>query len=178
MRKVLLAILALPFVILAGLLALGVVHTYRNSTGSMEPTLPLGARFATILTKRADRGDIVTFVYPPNASVLYCTRVVAVGGDMVEIRAKRLFVNSKEVIEPYAFHDDSDVYPNRPSLPEPYRSRDWFGPFRVPVGTFFVLGDNRDRSSDSRYWGTVPQQNLLGRVVLVCSWSRGFWRPR
>jgi signal peptidase I len=101
---------------------------------------------------------------------------VAVGGDTVEIRSKRLFVNGQAVADPYAVHLDPTTYPPMPTLPEPYRSRDHFGPFHVPTGTYFVLGDNRDRSSDSRYWGVVPPELLHGRVVLVFSWRRGF-RP-
>ncbi|MEA2239484.1 MAG: signal peptidase [Thermoanaerobaculia bacterium] len=177
MRRILIAFVVLPFVVLSGLLWFGVVRIYRNTTGSMEPTLPMGARFLTILTSRANRGDIVAFVYPLDPQVLFDKRVVAVGGDVVEIRDKRLFVNGNELNERYAVHADTTVYPNNKLLPEPYRSRDHFGPFRVPAGTYFVLGDNRDESSDSRYWGTVPRENIRGRVVLAFSWSRGFWKP-
>ena len=177
MRRILLGVVVSPFVILISLMSFGVVRTYRNPTGSMEPTLPVGARFATILTTKANRGDIVSFNYPLDPQVLMGKRVVAVGGDVVEIRAKRLFVNGSEVNERYAVHTDATVYPNDKLLPEPYRSRDWFGPFRVAAGTYFVLGDNRDFSSDSRYWGTLPQENIRGRVVLVFSPSRGFWKP-
>ena len=143
----------------------------------MEPALPMGARFLTILTDGANRGDIVAFVYPLDPRVLFAKRVVAVGGDVVEIRDKRLFINGHEVKERYAVHTDPTVYPNDKLLPEPYRSRDHFDPFRVPAGTFFVLGDSRDQSSDSRYWGTVPRENIRGRVFLEFSWSRGFWKP-
>jgi signal peptidase I len=177
MRRILIAFVALPFVVLGGLLSFGVVRIYRNPTASMEPTLPVGARFLTILTNKADRGDIVAFVYPLDTRVLFGKRVVAVGGDVVEIRDKRLFVNGNEVNEHYAVHADPIIYPNNKLLPEPYRSRDHLDPFRVPNGTFFVLGDNRDQSSDSRYWGTVPRKNIRGRVFLAFSWSRGFWRP-
>ncbi|HEX7678864.1 MAG TPA: signal peptidase I [Thermoanaerobaculia bacterium] len=177
MRKVLLVLAAAVCCILLLLLSVGVFHIYRNPTGSMEPTIPVGARFVTIRATKVNRGDIVAFEYPLEPRVLFGKRVVAIGGDLVEIRAKRLFVNGDEVSEPYAVHADSVIYPNQKLLPEPYRSRDWFGPSRVPAGAFFVLGDNRDRSSDSRYWGPVPRQNLRGRVVLVFSWSRGFWKP-
>ena len=108
--------------------------------------------------------------------VVFAKRLVAVGGDTVEIRSKQLFVNGKSLAEPYAVHLDPTIYPASPTLPEPYRSRDHFGPYQVPTGSFFVLGDNRDSSSDSRYWGVVPAENLRGRVVLLFSWSRGFRR--
>ena len=168
---------ALPFVILSGALSAGFVRTYRTSTASMEPALPPGSRMVAIQTKTVSRGDIVTFLYPLDPQATFAKRVVAVGDDEIEIRAKHLFVNGKEVSERYATHADPVVYPQRASLPEPYRSRDWYGPFRVPYGTVFVLGDNRDRSADSRYWGPVPLENIRGRVVAAFSWSRGFWKP-
>jgi signal peptidase I len=59
------------------------------------------------------------------------------------------------------------IYPRSPTLPEPYKSRDQFGPVTVSANTFFVLGDNRDRSSDSRYWGTVPRNLIRGRVIHI-----------
>lgn len=176
-EKIFLAFIVAPFVVLFGFLASGAVRTYRNPTGSMEPTIPAGSRFITIRTDTANRGDIISFRYPLNPNVWFAKRVVGVGGDIVEIRAKHLFVNGKEVTEPYAVHVDSTTYPKLSFLPEPYRSRDHFGPLRLQPRTFFVLGDNRDQSSDSRYWGAVPQENVRGRVILLYSWSRGFWRP-
>jgi len=173
-----LLIVLLPFVILAVVFSAGFVRTYRNSTSGMEPTLPMGSRIAAIPTKSIRRGDLVTFVYPLDPRVTFAKRIVALGGDVVEIKGKRLFVNGKEIDEPYAVHADSVTYPRDERLPEPYRSRDWFGPYSVPAGMLFVLGDNRDRSADSRYWGTVPQENVRGRVVVAFSWSRGFWKPR
>ena len=62
------------------------------------------------------------------------------------------------------------IYPPKPQLPEPYRSRDQFGPYTVPEGQYFAMGDNRDRSSDSRYWGTVPRSMIKGRAFMVY-WS-------
>lgn len=177
-ERFLLAFVALPFVLLSGVLASGaVVRTYRIVSGSMEPTLPMGSRLVSMRATSASSGEIITFTYPLNPAVTFVSRVVAVGGDTVQIWGKRLLVNGKEVAEPFVVHGDPTVYPNNPNLPEPYRSRDYFGPFRVPPGTFFVLSDNRDRASDSRYWGGVPQANLRGRVILLYSWSRGFWKP-
>jgi signal peptidase I len=79
-------------------------------------------------------------------------------------------VNGTALNEPYVLHDDPQVYPLQPALPEPYRSRDQFGPFKVPAGQYFAMGDNRDRSSDSRYWGTVPRTMIKGRAFMVY-WS-------
>ncbi|HEV7427971.1 MAG TPA: signal peptidase I [Thermoanaerobaculia bacterium] len=152
----------------------GMVRTYRSTTGSMEPTLPIGDRMIAVRTGVVNRGDIVAFEYPLERDVVFAKRVVAVAGETVEIRAKRLLVNGAAVEEPYAVHLDPAIYPAMASLPEPYRSRDNFGPLQVPPGAYFVLGDNRDRSSDSRYWGVVPRENIKGRLVFLFSWSRGF----
>ncbi|MBV8544216.1 MAG: signal peptidase I [Acidobacteria bacterium] len=177
LERLLIALAVLPFVILFGLLATGTVRTYRNLTGSMEPTIPIGDRMIAMPTGSVHRGDIIVFDYPlQQPNVAFAKRVVAVGGDTVEIRSRRLFVNGEAVAEPYAIHLDPITYPAMQTLPEPYRSRDHFGPYQAPPGTYFVLGDNRDRSSDSRYWGIVPGENLRGRVVLLFSWSSGFRR--
>jgi signal peptidase I len=176
LERLLIALAVLPFVILFALLATGIVRTYRSPTGSMEPTIPIGARIIAVRTSSVHRGDIIVFDYPLQPEVVFAKRVVAVGDDTVEIRSKQLFVNGKSVVEPYAVHLDPTIYVASPTLPEPYRSRDHFGPYQVPQGTYFVLGDNRDQSSDSRYWGVVPVENLRGRAVLSISWSHGFRR--
>jgi signal peptidase I len=176
LERLLIALAVLPFVILVALLATRTLRTYRIPTGSMHPAIPMGARIISMRTSSVHRGDIIVFDYPLQAGVVLAKRLVAVGGDTVEIRSKRLFVNGKSVVEPYAVHLDPTIYPASPTLPEPYRSRDHFGPYQVPQGTFFVLGDNRDQSSDSRYWGVVPVENLRGRAILSISWSHGFRR--
>jgi signal peptidase I len=155
-----------------------VMKTFRVPTGSMKPAIPVGSSVFVRPTKDVDIGDIIAFHYPPKPDVWQVKRIVAGGGDTVEIREKRLLVNGAEKNEPYVVHEDSEVYPNQPSLPEPYRSRDWYGPYRVPANTYFVLGDNRDATADSRYWGVVPHENVFGRVVFVIA-PDGFRRvPR
>jgi signal peptidase I len=176
LERLLLALAVLPFVVLFALLATGMVGTYRTLTASMNPTIPIGERMIAVRTGSVNRGDVIIFDYPLQPKVVLAKRLVAVGGDTVEIRSKELFVNGEAVGEPYAVHLDPTIYPASPTLPEPYRSRDHFGPYEVPKGTYFVLGDNRDRSSDSRYWGVIPGENLRGRVILLFSWSHGFQR--
>src|SRR5215212_5063368 len=95
---------------------------YRNVTAGMEPTLPVGTRIITVPADEVARGDIITFRYPLDPKVTFVQRVVAVGGDVVEIRAKALIVNGRELRESYAFHEDPQIYPDNPALPEPYRS--------------------------------------------------------
>jgi signal peptidase I len=154
-----------------------VMKTFRIPTGAMQPALPIGSTVFVRPTDDVHVGDITVFRYPRKPKVWFVMRAVAAAGDTVEIREKRLFVNGREKNEPYVRHEDATVYPNEPALPEPYRSRDWFGPYRVPAKSLFVLGDNRDRSSDSRYWGVVPRENVFGRVVYVIG-SDGMRRPR
>lgn len=155
----------------------GIVRSYRNSTGSMEPTLPIGSNMLVLRSDRANRGDIVVFRYPLDDRIIHVKRVIGVAGDVIEIRAKQLFVNGKRVDEPYVMHTDTATLPNLPDLPEPYRSRDNFGPYHVASGQLFVLGDNRDQSSDSRYWGSLGRKQVIGHPILLYSRARGVWRP-
>lgn len=143
------------------------IRTYRNATESMLPTWPKGSMLFVRTTKDVHVGDLAAFHYPLSPKVVFAKRIVAGANDEVEIRDKKLFVNGREVSEPYVIHDDPVVYPRQPALPEPYRSRDQFGPYRVPADSWFVLGDNRDRSADSRYWGCVEGAEMIGRVVYV-----------
>ena len=117
------------------------------------------------------RGDVVVFRYPPDPTRDFIKRCVGVAGDTIEIRNKQLHVNGEPVDESgYARHGDSRTYPASVFLNEEYRMRDNFGPFTVPEGELFFLGDNRDDSHDSRFWGTVSVRNVKGRALLVY-WS-------
>jgi len=116
------------------------------------------------------RGDIVVFRYPDNPEVDYVKRVIGLPGDVVTIRNKKVSINGTPLDEPYVLFEDPTTYPIEPALPEPYRSRDQFGPARVPDGHYFAMGDNRDRSSDSRFWGGVPRSHIKGRAFMVY-WS-------
>jgi signal peptidase I len=106
------------------------------------------------------RGDIIAFHYPVDPTLNFLKRVAAVGGDVVEIRDGILYVNAVPVREPYVQH--ARKWWQRPD--ENMNAR------MVPPGELFVLGDNRDNSDDSRYWGTVPEQNVIGEPLLVY-WS-------
>ena len=117
-----------------------------------------------------ERGDIVVFRYPKNPEVDYVKRVIGLPGDTITIRDKNVSVNGSPLDEQYVTHIDRRTFPNGMYLPEPYRSRDHFGPFEVPPGQYFAMGDNRDDSNDSRFWGTVPRANIKGRAFMVY-WS-------
>lgn len=125
------------------------------------PELPLvGVRLPRL--KRVRRGDIVAFRHPRDPQATFLKRAVAVGGDTVELREDVLYVNGAAVSEPYAVHRGR-------CLREQWR-RETTHVIRVPAGHIFVLGDNRDDSADSRYWGTVPEENVIGEPLLVY-WS-------
>ncbi len=104
-----------------------------------------------------NRQDIVAFRYPRDPTLIYVKRVIGLGGDQVEIRRNQVFLNGHQLPEPYTIHVNSTLREN-------------FGPIVVPVDHVFVMGDNRDNSSDSRFWGPVPTENVIGEPLLVY-WS-------
>ena len=122
------------------------------------PEIPLLNRRLPML-KTIRRGDIVVFRYPRNLDETFLKRVTAVGGDRVEIRDGVVYVNSRALDEPYALH--------RAPLHSAYEE---MGSVVVPQHSLFVMGDNRDNSSDSREWGFVPVRNVIGEPMFVY-WS-------
>ena len=122
------------------------------------PEIPL-VHWRLPILKTIRRGEIVVFRYPKNPSETYLKRVAAVGGDRLEIRDGVLYVNSQPVAEPYAVHH----------APVHNAHESW-GPTVVPSGSLFVMGYNRDNSSDSRDWGFVPVKNVIGEPLFVY-WS-------
>jgi signal peptidase I len=149
----------------------GLGISYRIPTSSMAPTLPLGS--SVIVNPWAyraaapQRGEIIVHIYPLQPKLTFVKRVIGVPGDVIEIRDKRVAINGGLIDEPYVVHEDPTVFPRSATLPEPYRSRDQFGPLTVGPDQFFLLGDNRDRSSDSRYYGAVPRNLIRGRVIHI-----------
>jgi signal peptidase I len=116
------------------------------------------------------RGDVLVFKFPEDPKRDFVKRVVGVPGDTVSIRDKELFLNQARQSEPRVFHSDDHVRADDPLLPASYRHRDQLAETRVPPGAFFALGDNRDDSNDSRFWGPVPAENVKGRPILIY-WS-------
>lgn len=116
------------------------------------------------------RGDVIVFRYPRDLREDWVKRVIGLPGETVTVRAKKVFIDGKALDEPYVYFDDARTYPAGVFLPEPYRSRDHFGPFTVPEGEYFVMGDNRDHSYDSRWWGSVGRSVIKGRALVVY-WS-------
>jgi signal peptidase I len=163
-----------------------VFQAFKIPTGSMEDNLKIGDHIIVnkfiygpdgngplenlFPLRDIKRGDIIVFRYPLQPDTDFVKRVIGMPGDTVEVRNKQVAINGLPLAEPYVIHEDPQVYPLQPALPEPYRSRDQFGPFTIPEGQYFAMGDNRDRSSDSRYWGTVPRTMIKGRAFMVY-WS-------
>lgn len=116
------------------------------------------------------RGDVIVFKFPEDPRRDFVKRAVALPADTVEIRDKTVFVNGRPEIEPRALHSDPRVWPDEQRVPEGMRRRDQIPPFPVPAQSYFALGDNRDNSYDSRFWGTVPASHLKGRPLVVY-WS-------
>ena len=173
------------------------VEAFQIPSGSMERTLLAGdflfvnkavfgaqipgtrARLPAFETPR--RGDVVVFAYPRNPDLNYVKRVIGVGGDTVEMRAGRVRVNGDPLAEPYVLRSDPTHDVMDPEFawqrgyfagaPDEARrlhpTRDNWGPLVVPTGKYFVLGDNRDNSADSRYWGFVDAAAVRGRPMVV-----------
>ncbi|MBV8207252.1 MAG: signal peptidase I [Acidobacteria bacterium] len=135
------------------------------------------------------RGDIVVFHYPIHPEQHFVKRVIGMPGDRVKLLHKQVFVNGHPLAEPYAVHITGDIQRYRDDFPQPFPVPDqnprWWvdmrkyvrdGELTVPPDQYFVLGDNRDNSEDSRYWGFVPRENVEGTPLLIY-WSMDPDRP-
>jgi len=152
-------------------------QAFKLPAGSMEPTLLIGDRLlvdrtaygihvgSTVIGARAPaRGDLIAFRYPKNPAMTYLKRVIGLPGERIEVRGKTVYVDGCRLDEPYAHYlsnSDGDLDGMSP-----------WGPEKVPAGHVFVLGDSRDRSLDSRFFGWVPIADLLGEAkVVYFSWE-------
>ena len=158
-------------------------------SGSMKPTLEIGdhilvnklsygvkvpyLRKTLIPTGEPKRGDIVVFIYPVDTTKDFIKRVIAVGGDVVEIKNKKVFVNDTLLADTHAVHNEEVIFPKS------IQPRDNFGPVKIPEGTIFVMGDNRDQSYDSRFWGFVRLEDVIGKAFIIYwSWDSDAFSPR
>jgi signal peptidase I len=111
-------------------------------------------------------GDVIVFQFPQDPSKDFIKRCIASGGQTVEVRDKQLVLDGKRQNEPYVIHTDPTVRPGG------YENRDNFGPQTIEPGKLFMMGDNRDNSNDSRYWGTLDMDLVKGRAMfLYWSWD-------
>lgn len=142
------------------------IRSWRIPSAAMQPTLEIGDFcFSSGLSAGHRTGDVIVFRYPLDRTVSFVKRVIATPGQSVEIRDKVVFVDGARLDEPYVQHIDRQILPD--SDASPMKTRDTLPPFRVPPGMLFVLGDNRDNSSDSRFWGFVPVDDVYGRVTKI-----------
>lgn len=169
-------------VILALIIRTFFVQAFKIPSGSMEDTLLIGdhllvSKFLygtkipftdTKILKIRDpkRGDVVVFEYPEDPSKDFIKRVVGTPGDVVEGKDKKVFVNGKLYENPHEIHKEQEI------IPKAQNPRDTFGPMTVPADSYFVMGDNRDRSYDSRFWGFVKSSKLKGKAFIkYWSWD-------
>ena len=176
--------------LISALLSAGVkTNAFNITSGSMEPALLVGdsilvneviygvkiplLRKTIIPVTDPKRDDLVVFIYPEDRSMTLIKRVIGVAGDKIEIVNKKIFINDKAYKDSYGVFKDSNV------LPQSVEPRDNFGPVTVPENSIFVMGDNRDESLDSRYWGFVDLQDVEGKAFIIYwSWDSDIHKPR
>lgn len=167
-------------VILALFIRTFVVQAFKIPSGSMEPTLLVGdhilvnkfiygiklpfVRKTIIPISTPKRDDVIVFIFPLDRSKDFIKRVIGLPGDRIEISGRKIYINGK-------LYEDKHGYYSSPSPSEGSR----FGPVTVPKGHLFVMGDNRDHSYDSRYWGFVPLEYVKGKAFIIY-WSWPHWR--
>ena len=176
-------------VILALIIRTFVVQAFKIPSGSMEDTLLIGDHLLVckfiygtkipftdkkiIKLRDPKRGDVIVFEYPEDPSKDFIKRVVGLPGDVVEGKDKKVFVNGKPFENPHEVHKESEI------VPKAQNPRDTFGPVAVPADSYFVMGDNRDRSYDSRFWGTVKSPKIKGLAFIkYWSWDNENFRVR
>ncbi len=170
-------------IILALFIRTFVVQAFKIPSLSMFPTLKIGdyllvskfiyglklpfAGTTLIPWKDPVRGDVIVFRYPVDTSKDYIKRVIGTPGDIVEVKNRVLFVNGVKVDDPHAHY-------LRPLSLDPKTKN--YGPVTVPAKSYFVMGDNRERSSDSRFWGFVDEKYILGKAFVIY-WSWDLQKP-
>jgi len=156
-------ILAILFTLLLRAYA---IQAYKIPTITMENTLLQGdytiGEKITYKLRSPQRGEILVFKYPLNRDKIFIKRCIAVPGDTVVVRDKLLYINGNAVPDyPGVKYTDPEL------LSAIYSNRDNCGPIIVPYGYIFVMGDNRDKSSDSRFWGSLPLKNIEAKPIFL-----------
>ena len=155
-----------------------VVQAFKIPTGSMESNLLIGDHLLVnkfvyglhpkfldkiLPYRQPKREDVIVFKYPNEPETAYVKRLMGMPGDKIEMIGRTLYINGKPLKENYTqYIEPGSIYSH-------------YGPYQVPPGEYFAMGDNRDNSQDSRFWGSVPRDYLLGKA-LVIYWS--FETPR
>lgn len=176
-------------VILAMVIRTFVVQAFKIPSGSMEETLAIGdhilvSKFLygtkipftnTRLVKIRDpqRGDVVVFEYPEDPSKDFIKRVIGTPGDTVQVINKKVYINGKHYENPHEVHKEKDI------IPKEQNPRDNTDLITVPANSYFVMGDNRDRSYDSRFWKFVKNEQIKGLAFIkYWSWDKENFRVR
>jgi signal peptidase I len=165
-----------------------IVQAFKIPSGSMMDTLFAGDYLFVnkfvygtripftghkMLVLRSPRhGDIIVFKYPVDPSRNFIKRCIGLPGDTIEVKNKKVYVNGQLSVEPYAVYKDPSIYIKSDFLPQEFSRRDNFGPVTVPADAYFMMGDNRDNSYDSRFWGFVPDKNIAGKALFL------YWPPK
>ncbi len=173
-------------VILALFVRTWIFQAFKIPTGSMEQNLLIGdhllvnkfvyAPTATWLERRllpvADikRGDVVVFKYPEDPERDFIKRVIGLPGETLEVREKRVYINGRRLDEPYVFYLEPPGRLSAHHETTAFDLREQYGPVTVPPDSYFMMGDNRDNSQDSRYWGVLPRAYVKGKALVVY-WS-------
>jgi len=182
-----------PIILVVLLLRSFIVEPFRIPSGSMEPTLlpgdfilvnkfAYGLRLPVLNTKIFDsgeprRGDVVVFRYPEDPTIAYIKRVVGLPGDNLEYRNKQLYINGEPMPQvklpagngaaANGFEPRQETLGTVSHTIQVRRGEDPPWSYKVPEGHYFVMGDNRDNSRDSRFWGPLPEANLIGKAFLI-----------
>ena len=167
------------------------VQAFKIPSGSMETTLLIGdhilvSKFAygthipnevpflniklfddiILFSSQPERGDIIVFKFPKDETRDFIKRVIGVPGDLLEVRRQKIFINGKPYVDLHARH-------TKPPSDSPLVPRDDFGPILVPDGHVFMMGDNRENSQDSRYWGFLDIKKVRGKALMIYwSWNQ------
>lgn len=176
-------------VILALIIRTLVVQAFKIPSGSMEDTLAIGDHILVnkfvygmkvpyvdqkfFKLRDPKRGDVIVFEYPEDPSKDFIKRVIGTPGDTVEVKDKKVYVNGQPYENPHEVHKEKDVFPKEQN------PRDNMGPVKVPAKSYFMMGDNRDRSYDSRFWGFVTSDKIKGLAFIkYWSWDNEHFRVR
>jgi signal peptidase I len=167
-------------VVLALFVRTWVFQAFKIPTGSMEPGLLVGDHLivnkmvfapasgslerAILPGRDIQRGDVIVFKYPVEPDRDFIKRVIGLPGDTLELRNKVVHINGAAISEPYAHYLEP---PSASGTGNPADRREQYGPITVPPGQYFMMGDNRDNSEDSRYWGFMPASYVKGEALFI-----------
>jgi signal peptidase I len=184
-------------VILALFVRTWVVQAFKIPTGSMENNLLIGDHLLVnkfsfgptisdiekiVLPMRDPRrGDVVVFKYPDEPERDFIKRVIGLPGETLELRQKKIYINGQPLDEPYVHFLEPAAEGQETTA---FDLRERYGPVQVPANQYFVMGDNRDNSQDSRYWGFLPRHYIKGKALMIYwsfdsgPWTQFFTRTR